>query len=256
MIRMEMTPHYAGVKISGTPDEFMEIVDAIYELVIDELSNSLDYYVVSNRILGVCYDIRHASMGDRTIEIEEEPVPEHFHFTDGQECPEKTSLIIVSDNILYPELCFVMMALNVVIDYRMRKLSKERFLEHKDPLVMWDHTILLMRTFQSSFFDCMQEVLTPGTCTRLRNSIVRGSSAVQKMYGQFLDLKNLEFLDMTPEKRKANLSIIAKRFVEYEYDDDYRRIKSALDEGAQLHGASPHDLKFPWMDEYSQEIDW
>ena len=253
MVRMEMTPNYTGVKISGTQEEFEAIVDAIYELVIDELSEDPHYYVVSNRILGMCYDIRHAFMGDREIEIVRDNTPEHL--VDYRDLPVEQTSFIVSDNFLYPELCFVMMALDVVIDYRMRKLSKNRFMEHKDAQVRWDRTILLMRLFQSAFIDCMEKELTPNSFTRLRNLIDGGADRIKYMYGQYLDLKNLDFLEMTPQKRKASLSVVPKRLVEYQEDPEYHGLAEALRRGAAEHGVSPHELHFQNMD-YPDVIEW
>lgn len=252
MIRMEMTPNFTGVKISGTQEEFEEIVDAIYELIPDELSEDSRYYVISNRILGMCYDIRHAFMGDREIEIVRDKTPEHLV---DKDLPVEQTSFVVSDNFLYPELCYVVMALDVVIEYRMRKLSKNRFMEHRDAQVRWDRTILLMRLFQSTFIDCMEKALTPKSFARLRNLIDGGGDRIQLMYGQYLDLKNFEFIDMTPEKRKTGLSVVVKRLVEYQNDPMYHALADSLQRGAEEHGASPHELQFDGLD-YPDVIEW
>jgi hypothetical protein len=71
MIYVQNTPNNAGVYIYGDCKDF----DAFYEslhTITDYMGTSILYmlYVAAdNRVMAVCYDLRHALMGDREIEF-------------------------------------------------------------------------------------------------------------------------------------------------------------------------------------------
>ncbi len=69
MIKIETTPNLAGVRISGDYDDLYNLNNALYDITIDEFAEvNKEYIDMSMRLLGLSYDIRHASQGDRDVE--------------------------------------------------------------------------------------------------------------------------------------------------------------------------------------------
>jgi hypothetical protein len=68
MIYVKNTPQNAGVAIYGDFMDFERLYDSLHNVVGDE-DEFISYETARMRVLGVCYDIRHALMGDREIEF-------------------------------------------------------------------------------------------------------------------------------------------------------------------------------------------
>ncbi len=72
MITITNTPNLTGVTISGDFNDLYNLVEAFHEITINEYSEKHHRYIeISTRVLGLCYDIRHAYQGDREIELME-----------------------------------------------------------------------------------------------------------------------------------------------------------------------------------------
>jgi hypothetical protein len=68
MIFLKNTPKHTGVTIYGDYMDFENLYDALHEIVGDE-NEFPRFHSARIRVLGVCYDLRHALMGDREIEF-------------------------------------------------------------------------------------------------------------------------------------------------------------------------------------------
>ena len=69
MISAKPTENLTGITIEGNFDDFYEITDSIYRMTGFEEDYDDLYWGVKNRLLAVCYDIRHAYMGDRKVKL-------------------------------------------------------------------------------------------------------------------------------------------------------------------------------------------
>ena len=69
MISAKPTENLTGITIEGNFDDFYEITDSIYRMTGFEEDYDDLYWGVKNRLLAVCYDIRHAYMGDREVKL-------------------------------------------------------------------------------------------------------------------------------------------------------------------------------------------
>lgn len=65
MIYVKAIKHLTGVTIQGYLDDFKDLVSAIYRMTGTSEEVGDLYEGVKNRLLGLCYDIQHAYMGDR-----------------------------------------------------------------------------------------------------------------------------------------------------------------------------------------------
>ena len=69
MITARPTEHLTGIIIEGEYEDFYELVDGIYRMTGLEEDYGDLYWSVKNRLLGLCYDIRHAYQGDRNVKL-------------------------------------------------------------------------------------------------------------------------------------------------------------------------------------------
>ena len=256
MIRMENTANLAGVTISGDYYDFETVVDAFYQISIDEKDQKhTGYRNVSTRILGICYDIRHAMMGDRDILLTENGMNNERMAFHSQITPRHN--LYYSCNILYPEMLFAMKVLNDLVKLYMESLVKpsESYFAAMSKEVLWDKHIPIIRSFQSAFTDCLKEVLTPNSFVRWKNLVFKSYTNTAGFCLQYLDLKNIEYLEINREQRLKKLSVISKRLADYDNDSEYSGIREHLREESYRQGCHPGDLKLIGYD-YPDEIDW
>ena len=256
MILITNTPNLTGVTISGDFNDLYNLVEAFYDITINEYSEKHHEYIeISTRVLGLCYDIRHAYMGDRGVELVDNHMTEdnmkwHSVIT-------SKSNVYYKCNYLYPEMFFIMLALNDLVKLRMRDLVKTNYnyKEALDKKVIWDDTIAIIRHFQAEFVKCVKATLTETTFARWLNVMNSDYIGIETIAGQFVDLLNVKYLNMTKEKRLKNLSSIAKRIAEFRFDNDHVEIKEVVAEGAREYGCEPGDINLQGI-EYPEEIQW
>lgn len=105
MISAKPTENLAGITIEGDHDDFYEIMESIYRMTGLEESYDDYYWSVKNRLLGVCYDIRHAFMGDRDIKLVDNGVHDEMMKWHSMILPRQE--VHFSVNIMFPEAVFV-----------------------------------------------------------------------------------------------------------------------------------------------------
>lgn len=256
MISIKNTPNLAGVVISGDFDDFYSLVDAFYEITIDEYSEKHQQFIgVSTRVLGLCYDIRHAYQGDREIELVDN------NMTDGK--MKWHSIITPKNNVyyqcnyLYPEMFFVMLVLNKLIELRVKDLAKTKYIlnEAMSKKVVWDETIAIIRVFQSQFVKCVKDTLTDATFSRWLNVMNSDYMGIEDIAGQYVDLLNINYIDMNKEKRLKNLSPTAKRIAEFRYNEDHKGIKDVVMRAAEDNHCEPGAIRLRGI-EYPDFFEW
>jgi hypothetical protein len=256
MISIKNTPNLTGVVISGDFNDFYNLVEAFYEITISEYSEKHQQYIdISTRVLGLCYDIRHAYQGDRGIELVDNNMTEEQMKWHSVITP-KTN-VYYSCNYLYPEMFFVMLALNRLVELRIRDLTKTNYIykEAMDKKVIWDDTIATIRSFQAAFVKCIQDTLTSAAFSRWLNVMNNDYIRIENIAGQFVDLWNIKYINMTKEKRLKNLSVIAKRIAEFSNDSEHEEIKEVVMEAAKEYRCEPGAIRLHGI-EYPAEFEW
>jgi hypothetical protein len=99
MIYVKNTPQNAGVAIYGDFMDFERLYDSLHNVVGDE-GEFIYYETASLRVLGVCYDIRHALMGDREIEFVDNGMDEAKMRWMSAITPDKN--VYLKINVLWP----------------------------------------------------------------------------------------------------------------------------------------------------------
>jgi hypothetical protein len=249
-----MTENLTGVEISGDVNDFSQLVGAFYALYLKE-ERGHSRVNTSDRALGLCYDIRHASMGDREVIQCDNGLNDEIRCFHNLAVPATN--VYYACNCLYPEMCYVMMSLNESVSLRAKKLAKKRYdFEARDnPSVLWDSVIAAVRGLQSAFSECVRELLTGNSHTRWLKIMNGEHSSIHDMATQFLDALNIEYLSYTTDKRAQSFSKIAKRLAEYNRDREYLEIKRLVSQGAAEHNCPEEEIQICGAN-YPEEIEW
>ena len=105
MLTAKPTENLTGVTIEGEYDDFYNLVDAIHHMTGFEESYDDMYYGVKNRLLGICYDLRHAYQGNREICMIDNGMDEYKMKWHSMITP--TQNVHFSVNVYFPEAVFV-----------------------------------------------------------------------------------------------------------------------------------------------------
>ena len=156
MIQVKNTPRNAGVAISGDLMDFEDLYDMLHLIVGEE--GEIPYLGSARlRVLGLCYDLRHAIMGNREIEFVENGL--------NTDMMKRLSVISSDKNVYlscksyWPEILFICVALDKFVSLYIMK--------HKQP--NWDRLIGTVRNFQSRVIDCLRQTLPESTFPRVLN---------------------------------------------------------------------------------------
>lgn len=256
MITITNTPNLTGVTISGDFDDLNNLVNAFHEIVIHEDSEKYQKYLeISNRVLGLCYDVRHAYQGDRAVELVDNNMTDEIMKWHSIITPKNN--VYYSCNCFYPEMFVVMLALNELVELRIKDLTKTKYIfkESMDKKVIWDETIAIIRLFQAEFVKCVKDTLSGATFARWLNLMNGSYIGIEDITGQYVDLLNIKYINMTREKRLKNLSSIAKRITEFRYDLDHKEIKEVVAEAAKEYQLEPGVIRLEGID-YPEDIEW
>jgi hypothetical protein len=256
MITIKNTENLTGVTIGGDFNDLYNLVDAFYAITIGEYSEKHKSYIeMSTRVLGLCYDIRHASQGDREVGLVDNGMDEDKMKFHSIITPK--SNVYYKCNYLYPEMFFVMLALNELIELRIKELAKTKYIfkEALDRNVIWDDKIAFIRVFQAEFAKCVKEVLTETSYIRWLKVMNGDYLDIENIAGQYIDVLNIKYIKMTKEKRLKSFTSIAKRIAEYRYDREHDEIEEVVSEAAQEHGCPRGDIRLNGV-EYPEDIVW
>ena len=256
MIKIENTPNLTGVRISGTFDDLQELVDAIYSITVNEDSEkNMQYINISMRLLGLSYEVRHASQGDREIDLVENYIDEETMKFHGKIAP-KTN-VEYACHYLYPEMIFCMMAINELILLRIRELTKAKYIfkEMFHQKVVWDKSIAVLRTFQSVFAECVQGILTEQSFRIWIKEVTQADNFFYSIMTRYMDLMNVEYIDLDKEQRLKNFSKFTRRITKYNHQDDYMELSEMLHSYAAKHQCDVSDIEINGL-EYPEEINW
>ena len=257
MISIRNTENLTGVTISGDFYDFYDLVDAFHEIAIDEYSEKhIHYHAMSTRLLGICYDVRHAYMGDREVAFVDNHMNEDKMAWHGVIAPQQN--IYYECNIFYTEMIFAMLAINELIKIRMQDLIKSKHLmydSYTNKKVIWDKTIIVLRAFQSAFAKCVQDTLTPNSYSRWLSTITNPYTNIFSIATQYLDIITIKWIDWTKEKRLKSLSSVTRRIADFWDDDEHNEIKREVYLAAKEFNCHESEIRLKDYD-YPVDIAW
>lgn len=254
MIFAENTPNNVGVAIYGDYEDFNNLYDALHAVVGDE-DEFAGCEAARIRVLAVCYDIRHALMGHRGIEFVDNgigSISEEIKKYMGILAPDKN--VYLKIYVLWPEMLFVMVALNEFLTLYAQKqaktsYSKDLFAQYR---VIWDSSIAYVRMLQAAVAECLKKIVPKGAYARMLKAMNDKHVFIDGYIDQYIDILNDRFIRMSSEKRLKNISIMAKRIVER--NPEYLDLESQLVEEAKKQNCSISELRLDI--DYPEDIEW
>lgn len=239
MITIENTPNLTGVLIQGDWYDFNDLYEALHKIVGTE-ERAKNHIEVRNRVLGLCYELRQAMMGNRNA----------FFKSHGLQEEQMAYLSLVgskqnlylSFEFLWPELLFITFSLEDFISlYRKREKAHA-----------WDAHIMAVRTFQSAVAKLLEKTVTPRQFSSLKKMMEPPTLQFKGYFTQYVDQQNIKWLNMTKEQRIKNVSVIAKRF--NQESSDYQKAKGYILAAADEFDCHPSEIYYD--EEYPDKIEW
>ena len=261
MISAKPTEHLTGVLIEGEYEDFYEMVESIYRMTGLEEDYNDRYWSVKNRLLGICYDIRHAFQGDRNVKLVDNGVNDELMKWHSMVMPQQN--LHYSVEVLFPEALFVAFSIpelylpsSVYYGQRARKLQKkeEQPRQFVDRYADYIRDQAMLDMLSSVILSAFADVIGDEDFEKVLSQRGKSYGYEYEHYAtQYVDKCNAEYLKTVPEKRKDKLRNIAKRLLKK--PDAYRNLLSDLENSARRHGCSIHELHDPDL-EYPETIEW
>lgn len=258
MISAKPTENLVGIIIEGDYEDFYEIVESIHRMTGFEESYDDCYWSIKNRLLGICYDMRHAFMGDRDIKLVDNGVHDEMMKWHSMILPKQE--VHFSVNVMFPEAVFVALSAPELYvwssQYYRKRIKRQEenvaFPTHKYSNYIRDKAVI--DTLSAVILGTLAEVIGDDEFEKLFKIIGHKYENIFLNYAtQYVDKCNIEYLKTAPEKRKDKLRNIAKRFIQQ--PDAYKNMKRDLEYSAKQYGCSFHELHDPKL-EYPEEIEW
>lgn len=256
MLKITNTKNLAGVCISGDYYDLGKLIQALHTITINEFTEQYQqYHDLATRVLALCYHLRQAMQGKREVELKNNGMTE--------ELMKHLALITPKHNVyyqcyyLYPEMFFLMLALNKLIELRIRHLSKQKQVGNNafDSRVIWDETIAIIRLFQARFQKAIFELMTENNFSRWLKIMNDDFIYIEQIALQYVDVLNIDYLQMSREKRLKSLLRIARRIAHFQYDEEHREIKDVVVKAAREYKCREAEIRLVGS-EYPPEIIW
>lgn len=261
MLSVNMTPKLLGFEIKGDYDELNRLYDAVWELVGTDYDDnprlSMQDAIMRERLLALCYDLRHAYMGTRNVRMEENGMDRERAALLGISLPPLNNLYY-SVEVLYPEAMYEIMVLGRILDERRAKLIKRasfHSVDANDPRVLFDQPCAMVVYYQSLVVQAVRERVSPNAFSRIRKQVAEGFSRVPEMYTQWIDVLNCKWCFLPEDKRKSKLGTFARDVSDFWSNQEYRGLKAGIDEYVRENGAVRANVGVADA-VYPEEYDW
>lgn len=258
MLSVQMTPNLLGFEICGDYDELNRLYDAVSDVVGDEGQQgfSMSEAIMAERILALNYDLRHAYQGDRNVKYVDNGMDREKASWLGLGLPPLQNLVY-SVEVLYPEAMYEVMGLRFLLErYQAKLLGKKSITSYEslDNRILYDPVCATVRQYQSLVVEALRKEATANTFARVRKLIGDEYKSVARVYGQWVDLLNVDWCNMTPAKRKSGLNTIIRDMVKCDDNWEYRKIKAGIDEYVRQEGVPRANVRLNM--EYPEEYEW
>ncbi len=249
MIFVKNTPNNAEVAIYGDFKDFEGLYDSLHNIVGFE-EDFVSHGSSRLRVLGICYDIRHAMMGDREIEFVENSMDSEKMKRMAVIAPEKN--VYLKIYVLWPEVLFVTMVLNDFVKLYGRRKAKSKYDFMLDKQTIWDENIAQVRLFQAAIAKCIKETVSEASYSRMMSLMNKDYTWFEGYATQYLDVLNCRYIDMDNEKRLKSIPTMTKRLAEH--NEEYRKQKLEVSEAARYYNTTEDNIKAPL--EYPDDYEW
>lgn len=239
MLTIQPTDMLTGVQLSGDYWDLDSLVTAIYELIGEE-DHYLDFQGARSRIVGVCVDIRKATKGEKHIEFVGNGIHKELEKKNQMLAPKKNIYFAV--DILMPEILFTAIALNDFITLYEENIDNSK----------WNFTVTAVRQFQAAVADLLETLIEPQHYHVFLELLHTKYPVFLRYATQYVDVLNLEYLQLTRDERKLHLAAYALRLLKE--DESYLEMKHQLLGVANISKHEIHELEVNLK--YPEHIEW
>lgn len=257
MISVRPTKNLTGITIRGDYFDFYELVDSIYR--VSEINDDTTdiYFGVKNRLLGLCYEIRHAYMGGRDIILEENGMSKEIMKWHNMITPMQN--VYYSVNILFPEAIFIAASVSKIFIFSSLYYGPRAKIRVQDkclPSFLYSDYIrdkANLKVLFAGIWQALGEVIGDEELEKIIRLIERTDECYMNYATHYIDKCNIELIKTDFKKRKDKLRNIAKRVVRR--SNQYNKMEDDLKYWAKEYNTTIYDLSFPDF-EYPEDIEW
>lgn len=254
MIKAKPTKNLTGINIQGDFNDFYELVESIYNITRSEENINSPYYSVSVRLLGICYDIRHAYQGDREVHLIDNGMNDEIMKFHSIIVPKQN--LYYSVNILFPEALFVAMSIKEICEYAGTKKSWKSLIDdtkrpYRRATYLRDKSKL--EILSAGILQAFSDVVGEDEADKLINLKTRTDESYRKYLTQFIDELNIDYIKSDVSKRKDKIKSIARKIAKKSVS--YLSLENDLIYWAKELNSNIHELHTE-VDEYPEEFEW
>lgn len=239
MLSIQSTEQLTGVRISGDFWDLDTLIHAIYKVTGDE-NKYYDYQGARLRILGFCHNLRQALQGEQQLEFVSNGLNKNILTRHEIIFPNKN--VYFAAEVLWPEILFTAIALNDFIRLHQELIDTSA----------WNSYVATIRNFQAAVADCLEQELSDDQYLVFLRMLHTKSPLTFRYATQYVDVLNLEYIQLNTQARKAQLASFALRLMLE--DEEYTALKSKLIEVASTTKKALHEI--PINANYPEEILW
>ncbi|MFJ7649701.1 DUF6904 family protein [Lysinibacillus sp. NPDC097279] len=239
MLSIQSTEQLTGVRISGDFWDLDTLIHAIYKVTGDE-NKYYDYQGARLRILGFCYNLRQALQGEQQLEFVSNGLNKNI--LTRHEIIFPNNNVYFAAEVLWPEILFTAIALNDFIRLHQELIDSSA----------WNSYVATIRNFQAAVADCLEQELSDDQYLVFLRMLHTKSPLTFRYATQYVDVLNLEYIQLNTQARKAQLASFALRLMLE--DEEYTVLKSKLIEVASTTKKALHEI--PINANYPEEILW
>lgn len=167
MLSIQSTEQLTGARISGDFWDLDQLINAIYKVTGDE-NRYYDYQGARQRILGICYNLRHAAQGDHQLEFVSNGLTKSVLTHHEIIFPNKN--VYYATEVLWPELIFTAIALNDFIRLHQELIDSSE----------WNIYIATIRKFQATVAECLEQELEDDEYIALKSQLMEAAKTTKK----------------------------------------------------------------------------
>lgn len=205
--------------------------------------------------MGICYDLRHAYMGDRDVKLVDNGMNDDLMRWHGIKAPKNN--VNYSVNVLFPEAIFVAASVGELFYYGRRNYGEDSILAkeglHSPGYASYLRDIANLQVLSASIWEALANVIGDEALEKLIR--IKDSPYITfiNYVTHYIDKCNIELLKTPVEKRKDKLRNISKRIIKK--PQIYKNMEASLRYSAKIYKVSIYELEDPAL-EYPDEIEW
>lgn len=254
MLKTKPTKNLTGINIQGDFNDFYELVESIYNITRSEEDVNSPYYSVSIRLLGICYEIRHAYQGDREVELIDNGMNEEIMKSHSMIVPKQN--LYYSVNVLFPEALFVAMSIKELCEYAESKKSWKNMID--DTKRPYRRTTYLrdksnLEVLSAGIYQAFSDIACEDEADKIINFKIRTDESYKKYLTQYIDELNIDYIKSDVSKRKDKIKSIARKIAKK--SASYLSLENDLKYWAKELNSNIHELHAEGMD-YPEDFEW